>query len=102
LGPLRSVSDQVLEKCSFFHLTETSPKHEQCTYHIFMFPSPTPLQIRTVRDQFGWTQADAAFMVSVTTRAWQWWESGKRIMPSGLWELFLIKSDMHPDYVRNK
>jgi DNA-binding transcriptional regulator YiaG len=67
-----------------------------------MFPSPTSLQIRTIRDQFGWTQADAAFMVSVTTRAWQWWESGKRIMPGGLWELFLIKSDIHPDYDRKK
>jgi putative transcriptional regulator len=68
-----------------------------------MFPSPTPLQIRTIRkDQLGWTQADAAFMVSVTTRAWQWWESGKRIMPGGLWELFLIKSDIHPDYTKRK
>jgi putative transcriptional regulator len=86
----------------FVILPKHTKKHEQCTYNIFMFPSPTPLQIRTIRDEFGWTQADAAFMVSVTTRAWQWWESGKRIMPGGLWELFLIKSDIHPDYDRKK
>ena len=41
-------------------------------------------------------------MGSTATLAWQWWESGKRIMPGGLWELFLIKSDIHPDYDRKE
>ena len=48
------------------------------------------------------SEADLTLSVSVTTRAWQWWESGKRIMPGGLWELFLIKSDIHPDYTKRK
>ena len=46
----------------------------------------------------GMTQSEAARMVHVTLRAWQWWESGHREMPIGLWELFLIKIDQHPNY----
>lgn len=48
--------------------------------------------------KMGMTQKEAAEKVYVTLRAWQWWESGKREMPIGLWELFLIKADQHPNY----
>jgi hypothetical protein len=60
---------------------------------------PTPDQIYYWRKiKFGLTQTEAADKVHVTLRAWQWWESGKREMPVGLWELFLIKIDQHPNY----
>ncbi|MFN5512447.1 MAG: helix-turn-helix domain-containing protein [Burkholderiales bacterium] len=61
--------------------------------------SPTPAQIVYWRKgKMGMTQSEAARMVHVTLRAWQWWESGHREMPIGLWELFLIKIDQHPNY----
>ena len=63
---------------------------------------PTPNKIVEIRRRYGWTQSEAAVLVHVTLRTWQWWESGKRLMPGGLWELFLIKSDIHPDYDRKK
>jgi hypothetical protein len=60
---------------------------------------PTPAQIFYWRKiKMGYTQSEAADMVYVTLRAWQWWEAGKREMPIGLWELFLIKIDQHPNY----
>jgi putative transcriptional regulator len=60
---------------------------------------PTPDQIFRLRKLvMGYTQSEAADMVYVTLRAWQWWEAGKREMPIGLWELFLIKIDQHPKY----
>jgi len=69
------------------HMTNRSPS------------SPTPAQIVYWRKgKMGMTQSEAARMVHVTLRAWQWWESGHREMPIGLWELFLIKIDQHPNY----
>jgi len=60
---------------------------------------PTHSQIHYWRKiKMGYSQSEAAEMVHVTLRAWQWWESGKREMPVGLWELFLIKIDQHPNY----
>jgi len=67
-----------------------------------MQKTPTPILIRSIRDRYGWTQAEAASMVRVTTRAWQWWESGQRRMPEGLWELLLIKADLHPSFKLKK
>ncbi len=61
--------------------------------------SPIPSEIyRWRKEKIGLTQSEAASMVHVTLRAWQWWESGKREMPIGLWELFLIKIGQHPNY----
>ena len=51
-----------------------------------------------LRNFFGLTQSEAASLVHVQLRAWQWWESGQRKMPVGLWELFLIKTDHHPKF----
>jgi len=67
-----------------------------------MNTSPNNLEIIILRDKFGWTQAEAAALVHVTLRAWQWWESGKRRMPIGLWELILIKAGLHPNFKRIK
>ena len=64
-----------------------------------MYTSPTTAEIYYWRKiKMGMTQTEAAEKVYVTLRTWQWWESGKREMPIGLWELFLIKADQHPNY----
>lgn len=68
-------------------------KNEFATYK-----SPSPSEIKDLRNFFGLTQSEAAFLVHVQLRAWQWWESGNRNMPVGLWELFLIKTDHHPKF----
>ena len=59
---------------------------------------PTPNKIVEIIRRYGWTQSEAAVLVHVTLRTWQWWESGKRSMPIGLWELFLIKAGLHPNF----
>ena len=59
-----------------------------------------PAQLRTLRMAYGATQQDAADMVHVTVRAWQHWEAGKRAMPAGMWELFVIKIGLHPAYIK--
>jgi hypothetical protein len=61
---------------------------KRLNYYIFMFPSLTALKIRAVRNHYGWSQAEGAIMVSVTTRAWQWCKSVNRIMPGGQREFF--------------
>jgi len=63
---------------------------------------PTPLQILIQRKKADWSMTYAAEKVHVTPRAWQWWEAGKRTMPIGLWELFLIKANAHPNYKFNE
>jgi hypothetical protein len=64
-----------------------------------MHTPPTPSQIYYWRkEKMGLTQAEASCLVHVTPRGWQWWEAGKREMPIGLWEIFLIKIDQHPNY----
>lgn len=55
-------------------------------------PSPTPAQIRQLRDSVkGLTQVDAAALVYTTERTWQCWELGTRQMHPALWELFTGK-----------
>jgi len=64
-----------------------------------MKSSPTVDQIYTVRKMMiGLTQAEAASLINVTLRSWQWWESGKRAMPANYWELFLFKVNQHPAF----
>ena len=62
------------------------------------YESPSPNEIKDLRNFFGLTQSEAASQVHVQLRAWQWWEAGQRKMPVGLWELFLIKTDHHPKF----
>jgi DNA-binding transcriptional regulator YiaG len=54
--------------------------------------TPTPDQIRTVRQSAGLSQTAAATLIYSTLRTWQDWEAGKAKMHAGLWELFQIKT----------
>ena len=49
-------------------------------------------RIRAARLSLGLTQSQAGALVGVTDRAWRYWETGKRKMPSGMWELFVLKT----------
>jgi DNA-binding transcriptional regulator YiaG len=53
--------------------------------------SPTPAEIRSVRQASGLSQTAAAQLIYSTLRTWQDWEAGKAHMHPGLWELFLHK-----------
>ena len=55
-------------------------------------PSPTPSEILAARQAAGLTQTQAAGLVGVKLRAWQYWEAGERTMPASAWELFQIKT----------
>ena len=53
---------------------------------------PSPATIRSSRIALGLTQKQAGALVGVTDRAWRYWESGRRTMPVGIWELFQLKT----------
>lgn len=53
--------------------------------------NPTPLQIKSARLDAGISQKDAAALVWVSARAWQYWEGGERKMPRAIWEFFKIR-----------
>lgn len=59
---------------------------------------PAPETIRTLRSTLQLTQKEAADLVHVSLRAWQWWEAGQREMPLAAWELLVIKAGIHPLY----
>lgn len=63
-----------------------------------MTDQPTPDQIKQARKDAGLTQAEAANIVYVSLRAWQHYEDGKRGMPLANWNLFLLKTEQHPDF----
>lgn len=54
--------------------------------------APTPKRIKKVRKQVGLSVKEASKVVRVSERAWYHWERGERVMPLGLWELFLLKT----------
>lgn len=54
--------------------------------------SPTPKEIKALRTKAGLTQRQCAQLLGKTTRAWQYWEAGKRPMPASDFELFKIKT----------
>ncbi|WP_323012353.1 XRE family transcriptional regulator [Castellaniella sp.] len=58
--------------------------------------SPPVAIIRDARIVAGLTQTEAAQIVRVSLRAWQRWEAGDRSMPSGLFELFMLKTRQWP------
>lgn len=41
----------------------------------------------------------AAELIGATQGAWKKWEYAEREMPSGLWELYLLKTGQHPTTV---
>lgn len=58
---------------------------------------PTARNVRLARKTAGLTQSQSANLVYSTLKTWQNWESdGKRYtpMPKGLFELFLIKTNI--------
>lgn len=63
-----------------------------------MLKSPQPDQVKETRKALGFTQKESAEMVHSSPRAWQLWEAGDRTMPPGIWELFVIKTGLHPLY----
>jgi DNA-binding transcriptional regulator YiaG len=63
-----------------------------------MMKPPDPDKILRFRVAMEFTQKEAAALVHVTLRTWQWWESGGRAMPLATWELCLIKGGYHPLY----
>ena len=52
---------------------------------------PTPKRIKKVRKQMGLSVKEASKVARSSERAWYHWEKGERVMPLGLWELFLLK-----------
>lgn len=60
-----------------------------------MIKTPTTEQIKNARLDAGHTQSQAANVVYTNLRTWQRWESGTSVIPLGLWELYLIKTDQH-------
>lgn len=53
--------------------------------------SPTPTEIKKVRQAAGLTQEAAAGLIYSTRRTWQDWEAGINAMHPALWELFKLK-----------
>ncbi|AYN20041.1 helix-turn-helix domain-containing protein [Alcaligenes aquatilis] len=54
--------------------------------------NPTVTAIRDARVAAELTQTEAAQTVRVSLRTWQRWEAGDRTMPTGLFELFMLKT----------
>ena len=59
--------------------------------------SPTPQEILAARKAAGLTQTQAAGLVGVKLRAWQYWEAGQRVVPTSAWELFNLKTSTTSD-----
>lgn len=57
---------------------------------------PTTIQVKDGRAKAGLTQTQAANVVHATHRAWQRWEAGDRAMSAADWELFQLKTGIHP------
>lgn len=60
-------------------------------------PEPTPDVIRAARGDL--TQSDAAGIARTSQSRWAEFESGVRRPHWALWELFLLRTDQHPDCV---
>ena len=56
-----------------------------------MVKTPSPEEIKNARKAAKLTQTQAANLLYVDLRTWQYWEAGKNSMQPAFWELFLIK-----------
>lgn len=74
---------------------KNNPAHAQWSYNAHM-DTPTPMMIKEARTSAGQSQTEAGAAVGAALRTWQHWEMGTRAMPSGLWELYLLKTGQHP------
>lgn len=64
-----------------------------------VLPEPQPDEIRRCREAARMTQAQAAAVAGLAGwRQWAAWESGERRPPSQAWELWLLKTRMHPTH----
>lgn len=64
-----------------------------------MTPIPAPADILAARTRAGLSQAEAAALVHRTERKrWSEWERGERSMQEAVWELFLMKTNQHPNF----
>lgn len=62
--------------------------------------TPTPEQISAARSVAGHTAEQAIALLHRGRRmTWMDWEAGRREMPPGLWELYLLKTGQHPELV---
>lgn len=53
---------------------------------------PTPEQLRALRSRVGYTQEQMSELVHSSADAYRQWETGKRRMHPGLWELLQSKA----------
>ena len=56
--------------------------------HLQITTSPTAVEVRETRLAAKLTQAAAAELVGITTRAWQYYESGETTIKLPTWRLF--------------
>lgn len=61
--------------------------------------SPTPDEVRQAREAVGMTMRDAAALIGRHHNRWTEYEGGVYPMPPPLWELFLVKTNQHPQYM---
>jgi DNA-binding XRE family transcriptional regulator len=61
------------------------------TFPPFRDEVPTPDQIKTARNDYGLTQAEAAWVMGVDQQTWQSWESGRAPMRPGFWDYWRVK-----------
>lgn len=64
--------------------------------------NPLPADIVKTRADLGLTQDQSAKLLYTHCVTWQQWEYGTRRMHPAFWELFRIKTGIHPDYSRDK
>ena len=65
--------------------------------------TPTPEMVKEARLNTGLTQGAACEVVHLkNTARWSEYETGERNMDSARWELFLVKTGQHPDFIRRK
>lgn len=67
------------------------PNRSRRVFGLLPTESPTPAQVREMRDQIDMTQEQAAAFVHSSTRTWQAWELGQNPMPMAIWELWHLK-----------
>lgn len=53
---------------------------------------PLPDEISSARNKAGLTQDQASKLVYSTTRAWQYWEAGDRVMPLAIFKYFQLRT----------
>ncbi len=63
--------------------------------------SPTKEQVKAARMAANLTQEQAAYVLYRDSLSrWSEWETGLKTMRPADWELFLVKTNQHPDFRR--